>query len=450
MKKDVKGSPAGRVVTRFAPSPTGYFHAGSYRTALFSCIYARQHGGSFILRIEDTDKERSKKEYEKNIVDSLEWMGLSYDAFYRQSERTEIYRRYIQRLIDSGHAYVSKEAGGKEGGREEVIRFRNPGRTVAFDDLIRGHIEFDTAELGDFVIAKSMDEPVFHLVVVVDDREMGITHIIRGEDHISNTPRQILIYEALGATPPAYAHIPLLLAADRSKLSKRNGAKPVTAYRDEGYLPEAVVNYMALLGWHPADDREVVPFGDIVKEFSLERVQKSGAIFDEEKLAWFNRQYLQRLDDGAFLAGARPFMPASIAEDAAVRLVPLLREKARCYADAARLLAPGGELGFAAALPAYDPEMLLWKKAPDKAAAAAHLAAVKAALEAVPAAGFSADAVKAAVWPYAEAKGRGDVLWPFRIALTGQERSPDPFASAAVLGKEETMARIRAAIAQLG
>ncbi|MEI7463134.1 MAG: glutamate--tRNA ligase family protein, partial [Candidatus Taylorbacteria bacterium] len=220
-----------KVVTRFAPSPTGLFHAGSYRTALFAYIFARQNNGKFILRIEDTDKVRSKKEYEDNIIDSLKWMGLKYDEFYRQSERTEIYRKYLKQLIDSGHAYISKEIPKEPNDREEVIRFKNPNRKVVFQDMVRGQIEFDTTELGDFVIAKSMDEPVFHLVNVIDDLEMGMTHIIRGEDHISNTPRQILIYEAIGAPLPIFAHIPLLLSANRAKLSKRHGAVPVSSYR---------------------------------------------------------------------------------------------------------------------------------------------------------------------------------------------------------------------------
>ncbi len=200
------------VVTRFAPSPTGYFHAGSYRTALFAYLYARKHAGKFILRIEDTDKERSKKEYEENIVESLKWLGLEHDEFFRQSDRGEVYKKHIQALIDADKAYLSKETPKDPGGRTEVIRFRNPNKKVTFTDLIRGDITFDTTELGDFVIAKDINEPVFHLVNVVDDFEMGVTHIIRGEDHISNTPRQILTNAALGAPGPFFAHLPLLPA----------------------------------------------------------------------------------------------------------------------------------------------------------------------------------------------------------------------------------------------
>lgn len=442
------------VVTRFAPSPTGYLHAGSYRTALFSWIYAKQNGGKFILRIEDTDKERSKKEYEDNIVDSLNWLGLDYDEFYRQSERTEIYRGYIKKLIDSGHAYVSDESDKETAAsealrRSSVIRFRNPNKKVVFDDIIRGRIEFDTTELGDFVIAKSEDEPVFHLVVVVDDHEMGVTHIIRGEDHISNTPRQILIFEAIGAPVPKYAHIPLLLAKDRSKLSKRKGALPVSEYRSKGYVREAIINYFSLLGWHPSDDREILSVDEIVGEFSLDRVQKAGAVFDEEKLTWFNRKYIHKLADADFSERAASFLPEWISRDSAVmsRLLPVLRDKISTFGEIPALFAPSGELAFMQVCGAYEPSQLLWKKNPDAQAAASHLTEAEKTIESIgdDPSGFTAETIKAALWPYVETKGKGDVLWPLRMAVTGQERSPDPFISASLVGKDEALKRIRKA-----
>ncbi|MCX6715815.1 MAG: glutamate--tRNA ligase [Candidatus Taylorbacteria bacterium] len=436
------------VITRFAPSPTGYFHAGSYRTALFAYIYAKQHLGKFILRIEDTDRERSKKEYEDNIMDSLKWLGLIHDEFYRQSDRGDIYKKYIQKFIDSGQAYVSKETPKEPGGRTEVIRFRNANKKVAFDDLIRGKVEFDTTELGDFVIAKTIDEPIFHLVNVVDDFEMKVTHVIRGEDHISNTARQILIYEALGAPIPLFAHIPLLLAADRSKLSKRNGAVPITEYRKKGYMPEAVINYLALLGWHPADDAEILSFADIIREFSLKRVQKSGAIFDEEKLKWFNRQYLQKLSDQQFIENAETFLPEWMGTKSGTlkRILPLLRDKISSFGEIQQLFGAGGELAFVSNMHEYPPGMLLWKKNPDKTAAKIHLTECKNILEKIKPENFTTEAVKNSVLPYAEIKGRGDVLWPLRVALTGQEKSPDPFVSASILGKDGSLERLDAAI----
>lgn len=437
------------IVTRFAPSPTGLFHAGSYRTALFAYIFAKQNKGRFILRIEDTDKERSRKEYEDNIIDSLKWMGLDYDEFFRQSDRTEIYKKYIKQLIDSRHAYISKETPQEPTGRTEVIRFKNPNKKVVFNDLIRGKIEFDTTELKDFVIAKSLDEPVFHLVNVVDDHEMGMTHIIRGEDHISNTPRQILIYEAIGAERiPIFAHIPLLLAPDRSKLSKRHGALPLTEYRERGYLPEALVNYMALLGWHPADDKEVLSLPEIIKGFSLERVQKSGAIFDIEKLRWFNHQYLAKLDDDQFAAHSSAFVPEWIAASSPLfrRCIPLLREKISALGEIARSLGSDGELGFVRDVRDYAAESLLWKKNPDRLTALTHLTKSAELIAAIRDDSFTAEAVKNAIWHYAEAHGKGDVLWPLRMALTGQDKSPDPFACAFILGREETLKRISLAV----
>src|SRR3989344_6473199 len=234
-----------KIVVRFPPSPTGPMHIGNVRTALYNYIYAKQHDGEFIVRIEDTDTARSKKEYEEKILESLEWLGFKRDGeLWHQSERIAIYKKYLDELIATGKAYVSQEA---EGDNREVVRFKNPNKTVSFTDLIRGEIKFDTTELEDFIIAKNVEEPIYHLAVVIDDSESGITHVIRGEDHISNTPRQILIQEAIGAPRPIYAHLPLILGRDRSKMSKRNGAVPVSEYRNRGYLPEAVVNYLALL-----------------------------------------------------------------------------------------------------------------------------------------------------------------------------------------------------------
>ena len=290
------------VVTRFAPSPTGLLHAGNYRTAVFSYLYARQHGGKFILRIEDTDKERSKKEYEENIMDSLNWLGLKHDEFYRQSERSELHREYLEKLIASGKAFISKETPKEPGGRTEVIRLKNPNKKVKFTDLIRGDIEVDTTDLGDFVIAKSITEPIFHFAVVVDDYTMGVTHIVRGEDHISNTPRQILIYEAIGAQYPEYAHLPLVLDAKRAKLSKRRGALAITEYRAKGFLPAALINYMSLMGWNPGTEQEIFSTNELVKAFDLSKVQKGGAIFDEKKLRWINKEHVRRIPEALFIS----------------------------------------------------------------------------------------------------------------------------------------------------
>ena len=283
--KNNESLPAGRqVIVRMAPSPTGKFHVGSARTALYNFLFARKNDGKFILRIEDTDKERSKKEFEDDILEGLEWLGLKYDELYRQSERGEGYKSYVEKMLSQDLVYESDD---------KVIRFRNPNKKIKFNDLVRGEIEFDTTELKDFVIARSVDEPLYHLAVVIDDFESGITHVIRGEDHISNTPRQILIQEAIGAPRPLYAHLPLILAQDRSKLSKRKHGESVSLdyYREKGISPAAVINYLALLGWNPGTEQEIFTLEELIKVFDLSRVHKGGAIFDEKKLAWVNRKH---------------------------------------------------------------------------------------------------------------------------------------------------------------
>lgn len=289
-----------KTIVRFAPSPTGPLHIGGARTALFNYIFAKQRCGKFILRIEDTDKERSEKKYEEDILSGIQWLGIVPDEVYRQSERTEIYKKHLNTLIKNGSAYVSREKKKEGDGEIEIVRFRNSNKLVSFQDIVRGEVSFNTTELKDFVIAKSVTEPLFHLAVVVDDFEMGITHIIRGEDHISNTPRQILIQEALGAPRPLYAHIPLILAEDRSKLSKRKHGESVSLahYRKLGIAPDAMNNFLALLGWHPSasDASEVMSLDELVAQFQLERVQKGGAVLDESKLNWLNKQYVKKKD----------------------------------------------------------------------------------------------------------------------------------------------------------
>lgn len=422
-----------QVITRFPPSPTGLFHIGSARTALFNYLYAKKYDGKLILRIEDTDKERSKKEYEENIIEGLSWLGISYEEFYRQSERTDVYRAHIDKLLSTGNAYESEES---EGEHSSVIRFKNPGGIVSFHDEIRGDISFDVGELGDFVIAKDRETPLYHLAVVVDDSVMGVTHIIRGEDGISNTPRQILIARALGVPDFSYAHIPLILAPDKSKLSKRHGAVAVTEYRDKGYVSEALINFLVLLGWSPqgnesGGDQELFTLRELVEHFDLLKVQKSGAIFSADKLNWFNRAYIKRMGDDALLSELSPRVPELT--EKLPQLLPLLRERMVTFSDAETLLAPGGELSFIVAYNAPTQELL---KTPE------HLTRLAELLDTISEDNFTAEHVKEAVWEYANTNGRGAVLWPLRVALTGLERSPDPFTVAGLLGKREAIARI--------
>ncbi len=437
-----------KVVTRFAPSPTGKFHAGSYRTALFAYLYARQNNGRFILRIEDTDKARSTSEFEQNIYESLEWMGLDFDAKYKQSERIYIYQKYIERLIESNHAYISNEetSVSENNQNKTVIRFKNPNKKVVFDDIIRGKVEFDTTELGDFVIAKSMTEPIFHLANVIDDFEMGITHIIRGEDHISNTPRQILIFEALNAKIPSYAHIPLLLSTERAKLSKRHGAKAITEYKEMGYLPEALINYFALLGWHPRDDRELFSKNELIEQFDLERVQKGGAIFDEDKLAWFNREYIKSIEINRFKDLAVSYIDEKYKYRFDITISELVKTKISCFSEINNLFS-NGELSFIFNISSYEKDLLVWMKGGTLESALKHLKALFDIIKSSNENTFSStEAIKSAIWDYVEKNGKGDVLWPFRISLTGLQKSPDPFVSAKILGKDEVLKRLVIAI----
>jgi len=446
---------------RFAPSPTGFLHLGGARTALFNFLFVRKHGGKFILRVEDTDKERGKPEYEKDILESLEWLEIKHDEFFRQSDRLEIYKKYLQKLLNSGVAYVSKEEGG-EGKRDEVIRFKNPGQKIVFKDLIKGEIAFDTKELGDFVIAKSLAEPIFHFANVVDDREMGITHIIRGEDHISNTPRQILIWRALADGEPAaaageqplYVHIPLILAPDRSKLSKRKHGESVSVafYRQQEYLPEALVNYLALLGWNPGDDREVFSVKELIENFDLAKVQQSGAIFNVEKLDWLNREHLKKMNKELRIMNyGRELEKAQIKnyrKEILEKIEPILTERISKFGDI-KIMAERGELTYFFQAPDYPKELLLWKKDKDEKRTRERLQEVKKRLNLFEDPRFNLKELSENLMALAEKEGKGEVLWPLRVALSGLEKSPDPFTLLEIFGREESLVRIDKAISLL-
>jgi glutamyl/glutaminyl-tRNA synthetase len=389
----------GKIVVRIPPSPTGFFHIGRARTALFNFLFAKHHGGEIVFRLEDTDKERSKKEYEEDIMDSLAWLGITYDhGPFRQSERTEIYKKYIQKMLDEDTAYISHEP---EGENKEVIRFKNPNKVITFNDELRGEISFDTSDLKDFVIARNIDDPLYHLTVVVDDHEMGVTHVIRGDDGISNTPRQILLQEAIGARRPTYAHVPLILGSDRSKMSARHGATSLRDFKAAGYLPEAMVNYLALLGWNPGTEQEIFTMAELIEQFDLKKIQKGGAVFDQKKLDWVNKEHIKRLP----------------AEEQRKLLLKSIEHEP-----------------YMAGEPMLDPEKIAWKKS-TKEEAAQNLAEVKKIIES-----------DGDVMEYAERVGKGPVLWPLRYALTGADASPDPLTLLEIVGKEKALKRIEHAI----
>ncbi len=459
------------VRVRIAPSPTGYFHVGGARTALFNWLFAKHHGGKFILRIEDTDLERSKKIFEEDIITSLQWLGLDWDEGpIRQTDRLNIYEKHLRQLLEKGSAYycfctkeeLEAERQGmlaqgfapKYSGKcrkltadevranqkkalASVIRFRIPETRVDFTDIIRGNISFDGALIGDIVIAKDLRSPLYNFAVVVDDAEMAISHVIRGEEHLANTPRQIFIQEALGFSRPKYAHLPLILNPDRSKMSKRFSATALHEYKDHGYLSEALVNFIAFLGWHPKDDKEILSIEELIKEFDLERVQKAGAVFNVDKLDWLNAQYLKKLT-AKELAKALAVAPT---EDN-FKIIELTRERMKKLTDFKALTE------FFYELPDYDSKLLVWKSSPRRAILE-NLREEEKLLGGLKSDDFTRAESEKLLLPLAEARGRGDTLWPLRAALSGQEASPGPFEIMDALGKKETLRRIQIAIDKL-
>ncbi len=457
------------IVARFAPSPTGLFHVGSLRTALFNYLYAKNQDGKYILRIEDTDKERSKKEYEEDILESLAWLGLNHEAFYRQSEHVGDHTEMLKRLVAEGKAYVSNEAehaqtvmsekAATENRRDSVIRFKNPNKLVTFTDLILGDIEVDTTDLGDFVIAKDFDTPLYNFAVVIDDMNMQITHVIRGQDHVSNTPRQILLYEALGVETPKFAHIPLILATDKAKLSKRKHGEnvAVSTYRRNGYLPEALLNFMALVGWNPGTEQEIFSLEELVQNFSLDRVQKSAGVFNIDKLNWVNKEHIKKLPVDELKKYILEYLPDEIKNLSGYndimleKIIPIMTERILTFGDI-RTMTQAGEYTYYFSRPEFDINKLAWKKelTPEvKDQIKKHLQYVIEQLKTISDNECTQEKVKELIWPYAEENGKGDVLWPMRFSLSGMEKSPDPFILAQILGKQETIERLQLAIEKL-
>lgn len=445
------------IVTRIPPSPTGHLHIGTARTALFNYLFAKKNGGKMVFRSEDTDKTRSTREFENKIIEGLHWLGLTWDneVILRQSERAPVYREYLEKIIANGSAYISKEESKNTPGQMvEVVRLKNPNKEITFNDLVRGDITFDTTELGDIVIARNLDDALYHFTVVVDDHLMGVTHVIRGEDHISNTPRQILIQEAIGIPRPIYAHLPLILASDRSKMSKRHGAVSLSSYKEAGYTKEAIINYLALLGWNPGTDREIFGLSELISEFDIHHIQKGGAVFDIKKFNWFNRQYLEQLTPTEFLTYLEQNFPTRLrafpdfSSERLLRLIPTIRERIDTLADF-QAQTDLGEYDFAFTAPtAYETTLLQWKNDPAPTVAKPRLEIASILLAT---ADFSSpETIKAALWPYAEEVGKGELFWPLRIALSGKAQSPDPFTIAYIIGSAETLLRIKNACDKIG
>jgi len=475
---------------RFAPSPTGYLHVGGARTALFNWLFARRHGGVFVLRIEDTDVERSSAEMVDGILDGLRWLGLDWDEGpliggshgpYFQSERLDRYRAMVDRLVAGGHAYycyctpeelhARREAGEQGSGgwkydraclrlrvdeiaaRERdgvprAVRFKVPDEVVAFEDLVHGRIEIDGANVEDFVIARSDGQPTYQLSVVSDDVEMGITHVVRGDDHISNTPKQILLYRAVDAPVPQFAHVPLILGPDKKRLSKRHGATSVMEYARQGYLPEAMINFLALLGWSPGSaDRELFTRDELVQIFALEGISGGNAVFNTEKLDWFNQQYLMRLAPAELAARLQPLLAAAGLwrdEFLGTRrawffgVLDLLKPRAKRLDDFVSQSRP-----FFADAIALEPAAV--EKHLRVGGMRDHLAAVGAAFDALDS--FDVASTEAALRATAEARGvkAASLIHAVRVAVTGKTASPGLFDVLVLLGRDLVRSRVAAA-----
>jgi glutamyl-tRNA synthetase len=459
---------------RIAPSPTGFLHVGTARAALFNWLFAKHHIGKFILRIEDTDLERSEKKYEDDIIAGLEWLGLKWDEFYRQSDRLPIYKKYLDKLLKNGKAfwcyhseeeleaerqeqlrgkdlprhvceYKIKNEGSKGRG---IIRFavdENSNRKIIFDDIIRGKVEFEEKLLGDFSIAKDENTPLYNFVVVVDDYEMRISHVIRGEDHISNTPKQIILCEALDIKLPQFAHLPLILGADRTKLSKRHGGTSLIEFRDRGYLPEAMVNFLAFLGWRPAGvEREIITKNELIEKFDLRDIHKAGAVFDGKKLSWVNSQYLKLLNDEGLADILVPYVEKYFGQqgrDKLLKMSSILRERLQ-------FLDQITDFHYFFRRPEVVTELIVWEKS-DLAQAKKVLAEVVRWLEVKE---MNSEELKQSLETLAQADFKGDrgaVYWPLRVVLSGEKYSADPIQIFKIIGQTETRKRIELALTKI-
>lgn len=480
---------------RIAPSPTGALHVGTARCALFNYLFAKKNGGKFILRIEDTDLERSDLKWTQDIIEGLKWLGIQWDEGpdiggefgpYKQTQRLDTYEKYLKQLLDESKAYhcfcteeeleakrqdqlargkapkydgkcakLSKEEAEKNiaDGKPSVIRFRVANKKVKFKDLIRKEVEFDMGLVGDIVIAKDLRIPLYNFAVVVDDNEMQISHVIRGEDHVANTPKQILMQQALGFEIPQYGHLPLILAPDRSKMSKRYGSVSISEYKEQGYLPEAIINFMVLLGWNPGTDKEIFSLSQLEKEFSIEKVQKAGAIFNIDRFNFINGLYIREKSIEKLTDICRPYLSGagdSVTNSQLQKIIEVSRSRMKKLSDIAEL----SDFFFADELN-YDKTLLKWDNMQEGDIKSALLLCDKLLSE------EGGQNIKdletkvfAAIIDFNKQKGypeknKGFVLWPLRVALSGKQFSPNPFEIIEILGIEKSLKRIKEAINKL-
>ncbi len=464
------------VVTRFAPSPTGYMHVGGVRTALYAWAFARKNGGRFILRIEDTDKGREVEGSISHIIESLKWLGISWDegidiggphAPYLQSERIGSYKKYIQVLLDKGLAYpdpyteeeitvLRKKAEAEKKtflyrdhrpeffgvwDGKQPLRFKVPEiKSSSWNDAVRGNLSAGPEALDDFIIMKSDGYPTYNFAHIIDDLEMGVTHIMRADEFIASTPKFLSLYQALDITPPTFVTLPPILSPEgNKKLGKRDGAKDILEYREEGYLPEAMVNFLAFLGWNPGGDQEIMSPEELINSFSIERIHRSGAMFNEDKLLWMNKEHIKKQSSREQLVRVKQYLP-KYPDEILVRLLPTIIDRISVYGELMSI--EKTEFRFFVERPIFDTESVLritWKDS-GKTEAVKHLEAVLSLIDNID---FSSpESIKASLMVYAEVHGKGNVLWPLRVSLSGQEKSVDPFTICYVLGKDEVKKRI--------
>ncbi len=468
-----------QVTTRFAPSPTGFLHIGGVRTALFAWLYARQNGGKFILRIEDTDKNREVDGSIQHIKDSLNWLGIDWDEFYLQSDRLDIYKKYAEQLIEKGLAYPDPYTPEQiEEFRQQAqaekrpflfrdhrpetfsqwdgsapLRFKVPElKRYTWQDEVRGELSAGEEMLDDLIIIKADGYPTYNFAHIIDDHEMGVTHVMRGEEFIPSTPKFLSLYDALEIPYPKFVTMPPIMGPDgKKKLSKRDGAKDILEYDTDGYLPQTMFNFLALIGWNPGGEQEVFSVDELKGKFSLDRIQVSGGAFNEEKLRWMNKEYLAQLDNdekARYMFDSLPdtYKNQTDALEKVIKLAPVVFERIHTKTEITEA-AEAGEYDWVFATPDVELEMLKWKQDDSVNEAKPRLEKAQGLLES---ADFSSsETIKESLWSYAEEVGKGQLLWPLRVALTGAERSPDPFNCAFVLGKEETLARVKTAHAKI-
>jgi glutamyl-tRNA synthetase len=480
-----------KVVTRFAPSPTGYMHIGGVRTALFAWAFARKMGGTFILRFEDTDKEREVEGSKEHIIESLRWLGIEWDegpdiggpnAPYIQSQRLESYKKYGQMLVDKGCAYADPYT------KEELDEFRklsemeskpflyrnhrpeNPPvwdgtqplrlkvnniRKMVWNDLVRGELSAGEEALDDIILIKSDGYPTYNFAHIIDDYEMGVTHIMRADEFISSTPKFLSIYEALGIERPEFATLPPIMAPEgNKKLGKRDGAKDILEYRDEGYLPDAMMNFLAFIGWNPGDEREILTPKEFIEAFKLEQIQRSGGGYNIEKLNWINREHIKRLTLKQQEENILKYFSDSIKSESEFsierlnNLVPLILERIEKFSDV-KTMADSGELDYFFEFPKLDISKINFKET-SPSETKKHLESVVRVFDVISKENWNNDSIKSAVMAYADTlTKRGEALHPLRYSLSGAEHSPDPFTIASIIGKEETLSRINHAVSLL-